>query len=291
VPRRNLPLLCFDSAICINRSKGRYPDSEWRTVWKFVVSNFQYAIIPLILTELMLGVGRGDEAHFDDNRRALQVLYPTHKKLFLDMPGMFATQTVLGWLPSGDFLTPDTFRDEAQILMRATSKGSLISGRVQMRGSRKYSRGMDFSLLSGQMERGQKDHIDTLEKLRAGQLLVPPVPAEWARLWMRSLGLNATEEECARMAAALDAAYRYECFLWDEARVGKYDFSKHASDWIDSQLLYYLAEPTMHILVHDRKLRQRIAGSTQANRVFDYSDFVALATSPGIPFSAHAATG
>jgi hypothetical protein len=255
-----------------------YPDSEWRQVWKFVIAKFDYAIIPLVLTELILGIAGGDEEHFEENRRAVKILYPTHKKRFLWAPGLFVTQTVLGRRPTGDFLSPDTYRNEARTLMRAQSKRSLMMGRVQMPESRKYSHGMDFSVLRAQMEHGQRDHVSTLQQLRAGHLAVPSAP-DWAKGWMLTLGFEATPEECARVAGALDAAYRYECFLWNEAMHGQYDFSKHKSDWIDSQLLYYLADPTVHILVHDRKLKQRIAGSTQSDRVFDYADFLALAMS------------
>jgi len=278
------PTICFDSAVCINAANGKYPNSEWRAVWKFVVKNFDYAIVPLVLTELILGIARGDEAHFESNRGALKILYPTHKNRFLAMPGLFVVQTVLGRRPHGDFPNPACFMDEARVVMRASSKASLLSGRVRMPESRKYSRGMNFDLLNSQMEKGKKQHVATLEQLRGGLLAAPPA-AEWARLWMLSLGVKATPGECGRVAAALDAAYRYECFLWNEAATGRYDFSKHASDWIDSQLLYYLSEPTMHLLIHDSGLKRRIAGSSQGGRVFDYTYFAQLAATARVPFS------
>jgi len=80
------------------------------------------------------------------------------------------------------------------------------------------------------------------------------------------------------VAAALDAGYRYECSLWNEATAGQYKFAKHKSDCIDSQLLYYLCDPHIHLLVDDAQLIKRIADSPQSARVFPYTEFVSRAT-------------
>jgi hypothetical protein len=271
------PTICFDSSVCIRRSKGSYPDAEWRKMWKYVVEKCDYAIMPLVFTELVLGVAGGDEAHFDENRKAVKILYPTQKKRFLAPPGTFVLEQVLGRRPkNADILNEQSYAEEARILMAADSKAQLSSGRVQMPRNRKYSRGMDFKLLENQMASGQNEHVSKLEQLRAGTLEIPSAP-EWAMLWMKSLGITPTPEEASRVAAALDAAYRYECFLWNEAKVGRYDFSKHRSDWIDSQLLYYLADTNLHLVIDDSKLAHRVAASRQADRVHSYRDFVAKA--------------
>jgi hypothetical protein len=274
---KHKPGIAFDSAVCINAGNGRYPHSEWRAVWKFVANNFHYAIVPLILTEIILGIAHGDDAHFEDNKKSLAILYPTHPTRFLDMPGLFVVRTVLRRRPHGDFPSPASFKFEARIMMRASSKADLRSGSVRMPESQKYSRGLDLGLLIGQMDKGRKQHVDTLNQLRIGTLAAPPAE-EWARLWMLSLGITATPEECARVAAALDAAYRYECFLWNEAATGQYKFANHASDWIDSQLLYYLCDREMHLVVDDAQLKNRIAGSPQSDRVVTYTEFVKIAT-------------
>jgi hypothetical protein len=89
------------------------------------------------------------------------------------------------------------------------------------------------------------------------------------------------------VAVALDAAYRYDCFLWNEATNRRYNFSKHKSDWIDCQLLYYLCDHEMYLVVHDTQLQNRIAGSPQSGRVLPYGDFLKLATT-GAPFRVRA---
>jgi hypothetical protein len=270
---KHKPTIAFGSEVCINAAKENYPAAEWKAVWKYVANNFRYAMIPLVLTEILLGIAHGDDAHFEENRKPLKILYPTHEKRFLDMPGSFAAQTVLRRQPKPNLTSPEVFTDQARVVIQAESKADLLSGRVHTRWNPKYSRGMDFSILSRQMVEGKKDHVESLEQLRTGALAVPPAE-EWARLWMLSLGIAASPEECALVAAALDAGYLYECFLWNEAAVGQYKFAKHTSDWIDSQLLYYLCDPQIHLLVDDVQLIKRIAGSPQSSRVFPYTEFV-----------------
>lgn len=160
--KQRLPTICFDTAVCIKAARRTYPDSEWRAVRKLVVNAFDYAIIPLVHTELMLGVGQGDEAHFEANRAPLKILYPSHKKRFLQGPGCFAVETVLGRRLTGPFQTAEDYDMQARILMRATSKRSLVLGRVAKPRSTKHSCGIDFSLVRDQMDHGQGDHISDL---------------------------------------------------------------------------------------------------------------------------------
>jgi hypothetical protein len=267
------PRIAFGSEVCINAARGIYPEAEWRAVWKFVANNYDYAIIPLVLAEILFGIGRGDPAHFDENRKPLAILSPTHEKKFLYLPGVFAVQTVLRRLPAKFFPSPEVFRDQARVVMLASSKADLLAGRVRVPGKRKRSGGMYFDVLNDQMYHGKADHVESLEQLRSGALVVPPHAEEWARLWMLSIGVEASPEECTRVVAALDAAWRYNGFLLNAATDGIYKFENHKSDWIDSQLLFYLSDPNMHLLVDDSQLINRIAGSPQIDRVFSYADF------------------
>jgi hypothetical protein len=287
--RAHLATLFFDTSICIDRGKGRYSDSDWSLVWKFVTRNFNYAICPLVLTELLIGIARGPEEHFENNRRALKVLYPTHPKRLLTPPGTFAIETILRRRVGG-FLREADFKEQIKVVLHAHNKASLVAGRVMFPNDPERRHGFNCELLLRQNAEGQGDHIQSFEDLRDGKLSVPPSPAEWARQWMASLGFVATPEECSRVAKELDAAYRYQCVLWEFATTGDYKFSNHPTDWIDSQLPYYLADPTMHLLVSDRILRQRIADSPQSNRVFSFADFIDLARRETAPRSTLAAS-
>jgi hypothetical protein len=272
------PSICFDTAICINAAKGTYPNSEWRTVWKFVAAKFDYAITPLVIMELILGIAQGDETHFARNQAALKILYPTHKKRFLPMPGTFVLKTLLGFRSTRHPSSPENFERQTRIAISASSKEELVSNRVPFPGSRKYVGGIDLDFLRSQMKEGQRLHVTSLERLRNRELLMPRTRSDWAKDIFSAIKDDLTDAECERVAAHLDAAYQYHRFLWNEAVAGRYVFSKHGSDWIDSFLLFYLVDPSIHLLVHDRNLKSRIAGSPQSDRVHGYADFVKLAT-------------
>jgi len=179
------PTIAFDTAVCINAANGNYPRSEWQVVWKFVARNFEYGTIPLTLTEILHGIALGDAEHFEDNRKALKTLCPTHKKRFLEMPGAFTLRTVLRRRPSlVDLPGSDSLQHEAHVVMCASSKAEMLSGRVPVRETKKYSRGLDLDLVTSQMDSGRQGHIAQLERLRSGSL-VAPTATEWANAWPR----------------------------------------------------------------------------------------------------------
>jgi hypothetical protein len=87
-----------------------------------------------------------------------------------------------------------------------------------------------------------------------------------------------TAENKAKILSTMDAAWRYELSRYQLARTPAYDFSRHASDWLDSQLLYYLADPTIHLVTYDTKrLRHGTRGSTQSSRILHFDDLLAMA--------------
>jgi hypothetical protein len=65
------------------------------------------------------------------------------------------------------------------------------------------------------------------------------------------------------LAEALDAGYEYERFLLCDVDPN-YDYLRNVSDWIDRQLLYYLADPAMHLVTNDRKIKARCLRSKQS---------------------------
>jgi len=210
----------------------------------------------------------------------VKILYAAGEKRFLPMPGQFVLSTVLGARAPIDRLYSERFDREARTVVLASSKEQLVSGAVPWPKNRRHSAGMDLHLLRDQMKKGQDAHIAALEKLRRGELRVLPAP-EWAARTLRALPamrIELTSEDAEKLGSALTGAYCHELFLWDQALKGSYDFSKHRSDWIDLQLLFYLADPFVHLLTHDRKLKARIVGSSQCDRVHDYADFSKLAT-------------
>jgi hypothetical protein len=274
---RHRPTICFDTSVCIKAADGTYPRSEWRNVVRFVVSKFDYAIVPPVFTELVMGIARGTDSFFEQNQAGVKILYPTRKKRFLPPPGYFLLEKILGYHIPKHASYASRFEREARTIVLAKSRRDLVSANVLLPRGRKYSIGMDLDMIRNQMDAGQQAHVDSLERLRKGELAAHSVPWKWVKGMLRPLKDDLSQEECERLASVLDAAFRYDCYLWNEASGGRYDFSKHRSDWIDSSLLLYLADPHINLLVHDRKLKMRIAGSPQSDRVHNYDEFALLA--------------
>ena len=274
---RRQQTIFFDTSICIAVARGHIHTGEWKAVWKFIERNFNYAISPMTLSEVLVGLGRGDEAHFEANRVALRILCPPRKTEFLRMPLHFALQTVLRDNRSVEGLGPKDFRLQSRVTLRASDKLALTTGGVLLPEVRTHSHGMNLDLVSGFMEAGRRDGVDGLTRLRGGQLQRSE-PAVWAQNLVARLGKTITLEEGARLTVRLDAAYRYESALMDLAEQGQYNFSKHGSDWIDAQQLFYLCDPAMYFLTRDGGPKRRTIGSPQRDRIIEYEDLSKRAT-------------
>jgi hypothetical protein len=80
-----------------------------------------------------------------------------------------------------------------------------------------------------------------------------------------------------RLCESLSANRLMAKFVWQARNDKRYDFFKHSSDLVDGQQLAYLADPVMHFVSNDRKLRSRIANSPQSSRVLSWRDLPKLA--------------
>jgi hypothetical protein len=274
---RRRQTIFFDTSICISAGRGHILAAEWQVIWKFVTRNFDYAVSPMTLSEILVGIGLGDEAHFEANRAPLRILCPPHKTDFLRMPLHFALENVLRDRRRVSGLEPKDFRLQARVTLKAPTKPILTSGGVILPEVQTHSHGMNLDLIIGFMDAGRRDGVDGLTRLRAGQLKRSE-PVVWAQNLVGKLGKTITPEEGARLSVRLDAAYRYESALMDLAEQGHYNFSKHGSDWIDAQPLFYLCDPVVHFLTRDGGPKRRITGSSQRDRIIEYDDLAKRVT-------------
>ena len=73
----------------------------------------------------------------------------------------------------------------------------------------------------------------------------------------------------------LDAAYRFDATIWRHAEDPKYNIAKHSNELVDAHQLYYLADSDVYLLTSDARLRNRVATSSQADRILMLNTFVA----------------
>src|SRR6267378_4137900 len=86
----------YDASICIDVARGRITAEDWLQGSKFISRSCKYYISPVTVDELLRGIHRGSPEEFRRNRRALEFLYPAHKKSFLPYPGNFLMVHVFG---------------------------------------------------------------------------------------------------------------------------------------------------------------------------------------------------
>jgi hypothetical protein len=188
-------------------------------------------------------------------------------------------KTVLGLAERRVGFEPKDYDLWIRAVLRAPDKQSLVNGEIEVPPRKLKTFGLNLRLIGNQVQEGKDAHVGELEELRRGELRVPSPPV-WAAGIMRRMQVQPTTQRCEAIAAALDAAYRFDYSLYKLAFESNYDFAKHASDWIDVQQLYYLSDRDMIIITEDTNQIRRTAGSTQSARVLAYTDLLqALASS------------
>jgi hypothetical protein len=223
----------------------------------------QYVACPEVLIELLDRLVKPEPEYFSKDLRSFAFLNGPEEVEFLPFPGAFVLKAALGLdSPVARFNTAH-FRQWLQCVLAAPTRDALSSGKVEMNGSMLVSYGIDLSKVKVQHENGKREHAERLNRLRREGLI--GTQEAFAAGFLYSQGIIPRDEDVARIGSALDAAFNYRRFLLSTAP--EYDFSRHGSDWVDQQLLYYLADPDMYILTNDSQLKARCSASYQSSRI------------------------
>lgn len=233
----------------------------------------RYAICSITLYELIAGIDGGDEAHFPENRDRLKILYEPAGRELLPLASDFVRSVVFNLQIRAKAFQPSKLKRWVEVILNARTKADLRDGRVTLRGQ---SYGSDISRLVEHVRKGKEQDAERLEKLRRGELK-PSTPNTWAEQLLLRMEVPATAENVAAILSAMDAPWQYELARYDLAEHSTYDFVKHESDWLDSQLLYYLADPVIHFITFDSRVKDRTRGSAQSNRILHFNDLLAKA--------------
>ncbi len=257
--------LFYDTSICIDASRGRIPANEWIRVNRFVYSTFRYCISILTLDELLCGIHKGDPAQFLRNRRALELLFPAHRKTFLPYPGDFIAAYVFGQRRS----PPD------QTKMNALVKAFLKSKSANDLGAKPIWKGKHDTALSellwtsnwySQVQFNYARDYSSARKENEEDF-----PEElWAKMLLEHLKQPDTPANRQLAANSLNAQFLLSRFFLQAKSDDRYDFFRHSSDLVDLQQLSYLVDPNIVFVSNDRKLKAHIRASPQSSRVWTW---------------------
>ena len=282
-----MPLLrqkiVLDTQIVSDVCAGAICAADWNAVLRYISAKCRYAISANTLYELLAAIANGDAAHFHTNQHRIRVLYQPAGREFLPTVGDFVRSKVFGLPARRPDFRPHKLQRWAEILLAATSKSSLQSGVVLHKaGHSRKTYGFDLQLLIKQIEDGKKNHAERLEKLRRGNLS-PSTSDTWSSAVLGLIGVPVTDANARKLLTALDAAHRYDISLYEMAKNHNYDFSRHDSDWIDSQQLYYLADYSARIVTCDSNIGFRTMSSTQRARIMSFDELKTLAMNSVTP--------
>jgi predicted nucleic acid-binding protein len=270
------PKIFLDTNICINVANGEIEPGEWRKVWEHIREQFQYCISFVTLKELLGKLARGSDQHFERNKRPLHVLYGSGRRRFLPYPSVFALREVLGLMDvarknSSDLSEEQWMEAILKAVLQAPSRAR-IDAEVPV-SSTKRVQSFDLEHFDKHENRAQRQHSELLQGIREGKIDMP-VPKIWAAWILRQHNLVPYTDECKKLVSSLDAAFRFSCSLGRATKDKGYNFHRHASNWGDTTQLFYLCDPSMHVITSDADFSNRTKGSPQRSRILLYRNLV-----------------
>jgi hypothetical protein len=243
-------------------------DAVVRRNWELVKARLEsqghaYVACPLVLIELLARLIKPEPKHFSRDLKSFLFLADDRDKM-LPFPAAFVAKTVLNIESRITKLHAEDFSQMLQCVVSATSREDLGRGDVDHPGSTLFSYGIDFDKIRIPQELGKQVYARQMQLRRQKGYI--PTREDHAEGILSNLQAASTKANVTAIANALDAAFHYQRFLL--AEIGpEYDYFKNASDWADRQLLYYLADPNMHIVTNDAKIKHRCSRSKQSERV------------------------
>jgi hypothetical protein len=166
----------------------------------------------------------------------------------------------------------------ATVILAARNRYELEAGDVVLATDRGKSYGFGLKTLARQIQSGKIAHSRRLEELRRGKLTISS-PERWATAVLKDIGAPVNPSNSANALSSLDAALRYDSFLYSLAKDHSYEFARHDSDGLDSQQLYYLADPLVHFVTCDTDFKNRTRGTSQANRILSFKELKTMVRS------------
>jgi hypothetical protein len=241
-------------------------DTDWRALVQDLRRDFDFVVSPLSFVEVLNSLARGSEQSILPNRRRLEALSPVDplNPTFLEMPGQFLLREVLG--------CPAVLVDTYQPQQMAEAMVAVLMHNSVTPELRAW-----LAEIKSNHHSGTSDHVAKHDLMRTvGQTM--PDRELWLRAILTHLGiLLPSEDELRKLGEALDAAYQYSARLRRQLENPSYTPSSERSAWVDNQQLFYLCDPTVHILYLDGDFTQRTSGSNQQSRLLRLSDVIAQA--------------
>lgn len=263
------PKIFVETSVATKVGTRSLPGAEWDSVVQYLASTFDFVVSPLSFVEVLNSLARGSVQSILPNRKRLEALSPLDplNPTFLDMPGQFVLREVLG------LRLPPVLVETYQPWQMAEAMVAVLQHNSVTPELRAWLAEIKSNHQSGTADYAAKHD----EMRRVGQ--TKPDRGLWLKANLNHLGIiHPTDDELRRLGIALDAAYEYAACIRVQLENQSYSPSRETSAWVDCQQLFYLCDPTIHILYADRDFTQRTNGSSQQSRLLRLSDVAAQAS-------------
>lgn len=242
---------------CIKIGSGKNLDLE--------AIGHEYVSCPLLLIELLSRLAKPEPQFFTKDLKSFLFLSNDGTSSFLDFPGAFVLKEILGTSsPVARFNKAD-FRDWCRCVLLADSRDALSNADVVMGSYDPFSYGLDFLKIIEQQEKGRIEWNRLMSAKRKAKYFA--TAPEYAVRFLANQGILPKPGDVEAVSEALDAALAYQRYLINTEESYDFGAEKHRGDWVDFQLLYYLADPNMHIVTNDTKVKSRCGSSKQSGRI------------------------
>jgi hypothetical protein len=228
----------------------------------------------LTLYELAVPLERGDEAHFDSNRRRIEILYLPTDTGFFTLVGDFIRDRVFGLPIRRQDFHPDRLAKWGPVILHAKNKSELVSGGVLLGTppDAELTYGFQTQRVAEQVDNGKSRHTERMEHIRANRLPLAK-QEEWAIWLLGDIDVPITPQNVSSLMVATGAAYSYDMSLRREVQSASYDVGRWSSDWLDGLQVFYLSDPNVFFITEDTNISRRVAGSPQSGRVVLLKEF------------------
>lgn len=260
----NKPKIFTETSVAAKVGTRDLPDADWQAVVQHLATKFDFVVSPLSFVEVLNSLARGDERFVIPNRKRLEALSPLEplNPTFLEMPGQFVLREVLGCPP---------------VLVGTYQPGQMAEAMVAVIRHNSVTPELRAWLaeIKSNHQSGTTDYAAKHEEIRkVGQ--TTPDRELWLQAKLTHLGiLLPSEEELRKLGDALDAAYQYSAWLRRQLENPSYQPSRETSAWVDCQQLFYLCDPSVHMLYLDGDFTARTGASSQKSRLIKLADVMA----------------
>lgn len=272
-----IPSVYFDTQVLSLVARRKICEQDWRTVTRYVNRNAQHCVSLMTMYELLAGAATGDESRFIEYRDAFSALRISRYQTYLPLVRDFVRNRLFDLPMSRTDFGPDELSKWIDILVRSASRAELLNGLVALDRSGELTYGFKLRMVQCHILKGKAQYIRRLRALRA-QAREPDNIGYWASKMVHQLQLPLTRANKQILQKALEPVYRHDASVRAKSLTNRnFNFKKHASSWLDSNQLFYLADSNFVFVSADAKLIQELSGSTQAKRVILFDQLLRMA--------------